>query len=47
MMVGQVLGAWIGSSYLYKINPEYLRFMVVAICLVMTTKYVLSAGWFS
>jgi uncharacterized membrane protein YfcA len=39
MMVGQMLGAWAGSHFLYKINPKYLRFLVVTMCAGMLIKY--------
>lgn len=42
MMAGQMLGAWAGSHFLYKINPKYLRFLVVAMCSGMLIKYFLS-----
>ncbi|BBM01165.1 UPF0721 transmembrane protein [Microbulbifer sp. GL-2] len=45
MMVGQVIGAWIGSHCLFKINPTYLRGVVVLICSTMLIKYVHSMGW--
>lgn len=40
MIVGQILGAWMGSHYLYKVNPKILRIIIVIICLVMLTQYV-------
>lgn len=43
MMVGQMLGAWAGSHILFKINPAYLRLLVVAMCTGMLLKYFLSA----
>ncbi len=42
MMAGQMLGAWAGSHCLYKINPKYLRFLVVTMCVGMLMKYLLS-----
>lgn len=42
MMVGQVVGAWIGSKCLLTINPNVLRIIVVTMCLAMLGKYVLS-----
>lgn len=39
MMVGQMLGAWVGSHFLFKINPKYLRFLVVLMCTGMLVKY--------
>ncbi len=40
MMVGQIIGAWLGARCLFKINPKYLRVIVVMMCLVMLIKYV-------
>ena len=45
MMLGQMLGAWIGAHYLFKINPAYLRLLVVVMCLAMLLKYCYSMGW--
>lgn len=45
MMVGQALGAWLGSHCLIKINPIYLRAIVVTMCLGMLVKYSESMGW--
>lgn len=42
MMAGQMIGAWIGSHCLYKINPAYLRILVVLMCIGMLTKYFLA-----
>jgi uncharacterized protein len=45
MMTGQFVGAWGGSQCLFRINPKYLRLIVVAMCLAMLTKYGFSRGW--
>lgn len=45
MMIGQFLGAWGGSQCLFKINPQYLRLIVVFMCLGMLGKYSFSMGW--
>jgi hypothetical protein len=42
MMLGQMVGAWFGSHYLFKINPAYLRVIVVLISVGMLIKYLLS-----
>ncbi len=42
MMFGQALGAWFGSHSLLKINPLLLRSIVVLMCLVMLTKYIIN-----
>jgi len=47
MMIGQFVGAWGGSHFLFRINPKYLRLLVVAMCLGMLTKYAFSMGLFS
>lgn len=47
MMVGQFLGAWAGSHCLLRINPIYIRLLVVIMCLGMLAKYSLSMGWFA
>jgi len=39
MMVGQMLGAWVGSHVLFAINPKYLRLLVVAMCSGMLVRY--------
>jgi len=39
MMGGQVIGAWLGSHYLFKINPKYLRVLIVTMSLIMLAKY--------
>ena len=41
MMFGQMLGAWLGSHCLFKINPAYLRVVVVIMCMGMLIKYVI------
>jgi len=47
MMLGQMLGAWVGSHFLFKINPSYLRVIVVLMCSAMLIKYGHSIGWFT
>lgn len=42
MMAGQMLGAWAGSHCLFKINPNYLRLLVVTMCVGMLIKFFLS-----
>jgi uncharacterized membrane protein YfcA len=39
MIAGQMLGAWIGSHYLFKVNPKVLRILIVTICLIMLGQY--------
>lgn len=45
MMFGQAIGAWLGSHCLVKINPTYLRGIVVLMCSGMLIKYADSMGW--
>ncbi|WP_448563351.1 TSUP family transporter [Thalassotalea ganghwensis] len=47
MMLGQMLGAWLGAHCLFKINPVYLRGIVVFTCCSMLIKYANSMGWVS
>jgi hypothetical protein len=42
MMAGQFVGAWLGSHFLFKINPMYLKYLVVVISVGMLAKYFLS-----
>lgn len=42
MMAGQLVGAWLGSHCLFKINPNYLRAIVVLMCIAMLIKYTMS-----
>lgn len=39
MMAGQMLGATLGSNYLFKINPARLRLLIVMVCFVMFGRY--------
>lgn len=47
MMMGQMIGAWLGTKYLFKIKPIYLRALVVFICFSMLIKYLFTEGWFT
>lgn len=42
MMAGQAAGAWLGSHILFRINPQYLRVVIVCICLAMLMRYFIS-----
>lgn len=42
MMLGQFIGAWLGSHCLFKIPVNYLRYLVVIMCFSMLAKYVSS-----
>jgi uncharacterized membrane protein YfcA len=39
MMLGQLIGAWLGSHCLFKIPVNYLRYLVVVMCFAMLAKY--------
>ena len=45
MMLGQFIGAWVGIHFLYRINPNKLRLLVVIVCIVMLARYLYSSGW--
>ncbi len=45
MMLGQAIGARLGAHYLYKINPVYIRWMVVVMCCGMLIRYAMTMGW--
>lgn len=47
MMIGQVIGGFIGANFLIKINPNLLRAIVVLVCFIMLIKYVTQMGWIS
>lgn len=39
MLFGQMIGAWAGSHLLFRINPNYLRWLVVIMSLSMLVNY--------
>lgn len=43
MMIGQLIGAWLGSHCLISMPPRLLKLIVVLMCLGMLTKYLSSA----
>jgi uncharacterized membrane protein YfcA len=45
MMLGQLIGAYCGSLCLLRINPRYLRIIVVMMCLAMLCGYDVASGW--
>lgn len=47
MIVGQGIGAWLGSKSLFNINPSYLRILIVLMCTAMLVRYSISMGWFN
>lgn len=40
MIVGQGIGAWLGAKSLFKINPAYLRILIVVMSLAMLLRYI-------
>ncbi|MFM2479324.1 TSUP family transporter [Celerinatantimonas sp. MCCC 1A17872] len=42
MFLGQLIGAWIGAHVLFKINPNYLRYLVVVMSISMLARYLWS-----
>jgi uncharacterized membrane protein YfcA len=42
MMCGQAAGAWLGSHTLFRINPQWLRIMIVVMCMAMLVRYLLN-----
>jgi len=47
MVVGQSIGAYVGAHFLFKINPAYLRIVVVMMSTGMLIKYSYAMGWFN
>jgi len=45
MMLGQIIGAWLGAKCLFIVNPKYIRALVVLMCFAMLIKYVVTMGW--
>ncbi len=45
MIVGQAIGATLGSKFLFKINPAYLRILIVIMCFSMLVRYSFAMGW--
>jgi len=45
MIFGQVIGAYIASHFLLKINPLHLRIIVIVMCFFMLIKYSFQMGW--
>jgi len=39
MIVGQFIGARIGSNFLININPSFLRYFVILLCVLMLAQY--------
>lgn len=44
MMCGQMIGAYLGTHFLYRINPKYLRWLVITMSASMLVKYLHAQG---
>jgi len=47
MMVGQVIGAWLGAHSLFRIPVQFLRLLIVVVCVAMLGRYSMQIEWFS
>lgn len=45
MIFGQFIGASLGAHSLFRINPGFLRYLIVLMCAGMLVKYSMSMGW--
>tara|TARA_B110000046_G_C13016507_1_gene409032 strand:- start:2224 stop:2994 length:771 start_codon:yes stop_codon:yes gene_type:complete len=45
MMIGQVIGAYVASHFLLRINPLHLRIIVILVCFIMLLKYSFQMAW--
>ena len=45
MIVGQLIGAWLGAHSLLKIKPRILRIIIVCLCFIMLCKHALQHNW--
>ena len=45
MMLGQAIGAFFGAHYLFKVNPKFIRVLIVAMSFLMLIRYTFSMGW--
>jgi len=46
MMLGQAIGAFLGTHYLFKVNPKVIRILIVIMSLAMLIRYSFTFGWF-
>ena len=46
MMVGQFIGAWLGAHSLFRIPVQFLRLLIVVVCVAMLTRYGVQMEWF-
>ncbi len=47
MIVGQVIGSWLGSHFLVSIKAVYIRALIVFMCTAMLIRYAVSQGYLS
>ena len=47
MIIGQLIGAWLGAHSLLKIKPRILRMIIVCLCFAMLIKHALQHNWIS
>ena len=47
MVIGQFVGAWIGSHSLLRVSSKVLRPLIVIMCLLMLLRYSWQMGWFA
>jgi len=45
MMAGQMIGAWLGAHSLFRIPTQFLRLLIVVVCLGMLVKYSVQMEW--
>jgi len=45
MMLGQAIGAFFGTHYLFKANPKFIRVLIVSVSFLMLLRYALSMDW--
>jgi uncharacterized membrane protein YfcA len=44
MMLGQAIGAFLGTHYLFKVNPKAIRILIVIMSLAMLIRYSSTIG---
>jgi len=44
MMLGQAIGAFLGTHYLFKVNPKAIRILIVIMSLAMLIRYSFTIG---
>ena len=46
MMLGQLIGAFIGTHYLLKANPKVIRVLIVVMSFLMLARYIYSMDFY-